>query len=122
MRANETGNTMAGIDDIFPKRHESVLYSSCKEFQDEVDRQDRIERERNSIELQFNLTNRLQDLESTLQKQREIDRQERAKEKEIEQIQRQEERRSDRWFAAKTLIIAAILGALLTKFFDFIFR
>jgi hypothetical protein len=113
---------MESMDDIFPKRHESVLYNSSKSFQDEVDRQDKIEREKASIKLQFDLTKRLQDLEATLQKQREIDRQETAKEKEIEQIQRQHERHSDRWFAAGTIVIAALLGGLVVKMLDIFFK
>lgn len=74
------GKIMAGIDDMFPKR-ESVLYNSSQQVRDEVDRQDKIQREKISINLQVDLTKRLQDLEVKYQKQVEIDRQERAKER-----------------------------------------
>jgi hypothetical protein len=112
---------MVEIDDIFPKR-DSVLYNTSKDFQDEVDRQDKIEREKISIKLQFDLTKRLQDFETRLQKQIEIDRQERANEREADYIQRQVERHSDRWFAAKTIIIAAVLGGLVVKLLDIFFK
>jgi thiol:disulfide interchange protein len=112
---------MADFDDIFPKR-DSVLYNTSKSYQDEVDRQDNIDREKTAIRLQFDLTKRLQDLEATLQKQREIDRLERAKEKEIEYIQRQDERHSDRWFTAKAIVIAALLGGLVVKLLDIFFK
>jgi hypothetical protein len=113
---------MARIDDILPKSNDWEIFAFSKEAQDLHNSKEKIEREKESVRLQGDVAKRLQDLEVKYHKQREIDKQERAKEKEIEHIQRQEERRSDRWFAAKTLIIAAILGALLTKLFDFIFR
>jgi len=112
---------MVEIDDIFPKR-KGVLYNSSKEFQDEVDRQDKIEREKGSIKLQVDLTKRVQNLETTFQKQIEIDRQERAKEREADYIQRQDERRSDRWFAAKTIVMAALLSGLVVKLLDIFFK
>ena len=101
---------MVEVGDIFPKR-EGVLYNTSKDFQDEVDRQDQIQREKISIKLQVDLTKRLQDLEATFQKQREIDRQEREK-----------ERHSDRWFTAKTIVIAAFLCGLVVKMLDIFFK
>ena len=113
---------MIEFDELFPKRPESLLYNSSQQFRDEVDREDKIEREKASIKLQLDLTKRVQDLEATLKKQREIDRQDRAKEREADYIQRQSERHSDRWFAAKTLIIAALVGALVVKLIEYFFR
>ncbi|MBS1533187.1 MAG: hypothetical protein JSU01_23005 [Bacteroidetes bacterium] len=110
------------MDDIFSERRKSVLYNSSYEFQQEVDREEKIEREISALKLQVELTKRVQDLETTIQKQREIDRQERAKEREADYIQRQQERHSDRWFSAKTLIIAVVLGGLFVKLLEFIFK
>lgn len=100
----------------------SSSLESQKQYRDEIDRQEEIERGKISIKLQVDLTKRVQDLEATLQKQREIDRQERQKEREADYIQRQKERHSDRWFAAKTLIIAALLGGLVVKLLDIFFK
>ena len=109
---------MGLIDDLLPNRRDSMLYNSSYEFQKEVDRQEKIDREELSIKLQIDLTKRLQDLETTLQKQREIDKGERAAEREADYTQRQHERNSDRWFAAITIIIAALLGGLVVKLLD----
>jgi hypothetical protein len=105
-----------------PKRRESILYNSSQQVRDEVDRQEKIEREEISIKLQLEVTKRLQDLESTFQKQREIDRQARIKEREADYTQRQEERRKDRWFTAILLVIGAILSGLLVKLLDIYFK
>ena len=105
-----------------PNRRNSLLYNSSYEYQKEVNRQEKIDREELSIKLQFDLTKRIQDLETTLQKQREIDRQETANERETDFIQRQKERHSDRWFSAGMLIIAAILGGLVAKLLDIFFK
>ena len=113
---------MSDLYNMFSKRRKSVLYNSSKEFQDEVDRQEKIEREEVSIKLQIDLTKRLQYLETILQKQRETDRLERQKEREADYIERQQERYSDRWFAAKTLIISAVIGGLIVKLIDFILK
>lgn len=113
---------MIEFDDLFPKRHESMLYNSSQQVRDEADRQEKIDREETSIKLQLELTNRLADLKTTLQKQREIDRHERANEREADYIQREHERHSDRWFAAKTIVIAALLGGLVVKLLDIFFK
>lgn len=93
-----------------------------KQYRDEVERKEKIERENASLKLQSDTTKELQDLKATFQKQREIDRQERAKERESDYIQRQKERHSDRWFSAGLLIIAAILGGLAAKLLDIFFK
>lgn len=104
----------------------SRTLESQKQFRDEVERQEKIEREKDSIKLQSDVTKRLQDLQATFQKQREIDRQERGKEKEIEQIRRQEERRSDRKLLWKIgiwcAVIGSVMGAVVAKLFDVFFK
>ena len=114
--------TMAWMDDIFSEKRKSVLYNSSYEFQQEVDREEKIAREINSLKLQFEATERLKGLEATLQKQREIERFERQKEREADYIQRQKERHSDRWFTAKTIIIAALLSTLVSILFNYFFK
>ncbi|HTI60502.1 hypothetical protein [Mucilaginibacter sp.] len=113
---------MGLIDDILPKRRESILYNSSQQVRDDVDRKEKIEREEISIKLQVDLTKRVKDLESTLKKQREIDRQESAKERELDYFQRQEERRKDKWFTGILLVIGAILGGLVVKLLDIFFK
>jgi hypothetical protein len=112
---------MVEIDDIFPKR-EGVLYNTSKDFQDEVDRQDQIQRDKISIKLQLDLTKQLQDLEATFQKQREIDRQERDAERKLylereakAEIVRKKERVRDRRLLWKASIIAAVIGAIVAS-------
>ena len=113
---------MSDLYNKSPNRRESALYNSSYEFQQEVDRQEKIDREELSIKLQIDLTKRLQDLEATLHKQKEIDRKEREKEREADYIQRQQERYSDRWFSAKTIIISALIGGLIVKLIDIFFK
>jgi hypothetical protein len=102
---------MSDLSNILPNRRNSALYNSSYEFQQEVDRQEKIDREELSIKLQIDLTKRLQDLEATLQKQRETDRQEKAK-----------DRVSDRKLLWKIgiwcALIGAIMGGIVAKLFD----
>ncbi|RKR84867.1 hypothetical protein BDD43_5120 [Mucilaginibacter gracilis] len=47
---------------------------------------------------------------------------ERAKEREAEHIEKQKEKQSDRWFQTLLLITGAILGVLATKLADYFFK
>jgi hypothetical protein len=96
---------------FFDPTDDDGLFGSSKEFRDHINAKQKIEREKEMLQLQREQANKLQELELKFQAQREFDRLERIKEKE-----------SDRWFEAIKLIIAAILGGLITEFFRFIFK
>lgn len=85
---------MANIDNV-PKPPDLGLAAYSKQVYDSPSHQEKLKREEKEMERQ----------------ERAIERQEKTKEKE-----------SDRWFSVTSLILGAILGALVVKLFDIFFK
>jgi len=112
---------MSNFFDIRAQVEESALMHS-KQVQDIVHSKQKIEREKEQLILQREISKRLLDLETNFQAQKQIDRQQRAKEKELERIEKIKEKQSDRWYAATFLIVGAVIGGLMVKLLDIFFK
>ena len=71
--------------------------------------------EQEQLNPRSDVAKRLDDLETKFEVQREIDRQEKAKEKELEHILRAKDRQ---WFTTVIALHAALLGGLVIKMLD----
>jgi len=91
-----------------PPRSELAAYS--KQVQESQAYQDDIKRYEKELEIYEK------------DKQREIELTKHASEKESERIEKQNQIYNDRWFAAKMLIIGAIIGGLISTMLNFIFK
>lgn len=109
---------MARIYDFIPQDDDRGMFAHSKEAQDIRNSELRIEREKEQLSLQTDVTKRLDDLEINFQVQRKIDRQEKAKEKALENILRAKEKVSNQWFTAIMALHAALLGGLVIKMLD----
>ena len=104
---------MEGVYDI---RHQMTegLAAYQKQFYDSPEYQEQLRNEREAEKRKYE--------ETIYQMRKDAERKERAHEQAIELLEKRKEKQSDRWFQAALLIIGAVLGVLLTKMGDMIFK